>query len=38
MTQKEKAIEIMQELDIYQPYIDGFKNNGYTCYKELVRE
>ncbi len=24
----------MKQLDIYQPYIDGFKNDGYVCYFE----
>ena len=28
MTQKEKAIECMQALDIYKPYIKAFENNG----------
>ena len=28
MTQKEKAIECMQKLDIYKPYIDSFKKDG----------
>ena len=25
MTSKEKAIEILKQLDIYKPYIDGFR-------------
>ena len=29
---KEKAIELMQKLDIYQPYIEAFKNNDITTY------
>lgn len=28
MTQKEKAIECMRELDIYKPYIKAFAENG----------
>lgn len=28
MTQKEKAIECMKELDIYKPYIKAFEKNG----------
>ena len=28
MTQKEKAIECMEKLDIYKPYIQKFKNDG----------
>lgn len=28
MTQKEKAIEVMQDLDIYKPYIEEFKKTG----------
>lgn len=28
MTQKEKAIECMQKLDIYKPYIKAFKDKG----------
>ena len=28
---KEKAIEIMKNLDIYKPYIDGFKQNNDVC-------
>ena len=31
---KEKAIELMKKLDIYKPYIDGFKNNNDVCYYE----
>ena len=28
MTQKEKAIECLEKLDIYKPYIDKFKKDG----------
>ena len=31
---KEKAIELMKKLDIYKPYIDGFKKNNDVCYYE----
>lgn len=31
---KEKALELMERLDIYKPYIDGFKNNDDTCFYE----
>lgn len=33
-TKKEKAIELMKTLDIYKPYIDGFKENGKVCFYE----
>ena len=31
---KEKAIELMQQLDIYKPYIDGFKKHDHVCFYE----
>ena len=31
---KEKALEIMQQLEIYKPYIKGFENNDEVCYFE----
>lgn len=31
---KNKALELMKKLDIYKPYIDGFKENNDTCYYE----
>ena len=31
---KEKAIEFMKKLDIYKPYINGFKNEDTVCYFE----
>ena len=34
MTQKEKAIEIMEKLDIYKPYIKGFKEENKVCFFE----
>ncbi len=32
---KDKAIEIMQTLDIYKPYIQGFKDNDQVCFFEM---
>ena len=29
---KLKAIKTLKELNIYKPYIDGFKKNDYVCY------
>ena len=31
---KEKAIEIMQKLDIYAPYIRGFREENQVCFFE----
>ena len=31
---KDKAIELMKELDIYQPYIDGFEQEDKVCFFE----
>ena len=31
---KEKALELMQKLNIYKPYIEGFKKNNEICYFE----
>ena len=31
---KEKALELMNRLDIYKPYINGFKKNNDTCFYE----
>ena len=31
---KEKAIELMKKLDIYQPYIQGFKDENKVCFFE----
>ena len=30
MTQKEKAIELLKQLDIYKPYIEGFRKKKTT--------
>ena len=32
---KEKAIELMKKLNIYKPYIDGFKEENNVCYFEM---
>lgn len=32
---KEKAIEIMQKLDIYAPYIRGFQEENQVCFFEV---
>ena len=32
--QKAKAIEIMKQMDIYNPYIEGFKNEDKVCFFE----
>lgn len=34
MDKKEKAIELLQELDIYKPYINGFKRSNKVCFFE----
>ena len=31
---KIKAIELLKQLDIYKPYIDGFKERGQVCFFE----
>ena len=31
---KQKAIELLNKLDIYKPYIKGFKENNRICYFE----
>ena len=32
--QKAKALELMKQLDIYQPYIKGFKDKDQVCFYE----
>lgn len=32
--QKDKAIELMKRMDIYKPYIQGFRENGMACFFE----
>lgn len=34
MTSKEKAIEILKQLDIYKPYINGFRDKDKVCFFE----
>ena len=34
MTKKEKAIELMKRLDIYKPYIKGFRESDKVCFFE----
>ena len=31
---KQKAIELMNRLDIYKPYIKGFKDKNSVCFYE----
>ena len=32
--QKAKAIELMKQMDIYKPYIDGFEKDDQVCFFE----
>lgn len=34
MTKKEKAIELMKQLNVYKPYIDGFRDEDKVCFFE----
>ena len=34
MAKKRKAIELLKELDIYMPYIEGFKERNQVCFFE----
>ena len=34
IAKKEKAIELLKELDIYAPYIEGFKERDKVCFFE----
>ncbi len=34
VSKKDKALELMKKLEIYQPYIDGFKNENKVCFFE----
>ena len=34
--QKDKAIELMKQMDIYKPYIQGFRENGMVCFFERL--
>ena len=29
---KDKAIEVLKKLDIYTPYIQGFRDNDQVCF------
>lgn len=31
---KNKAIEVLKQLKIYEPFIEGFKENDYVCFFE----
>ena len=33
---KQKAIELMQKLDIYRPYIKGFKDKTNVCFMNAL--
>ena len=33
--QKAKAIEIMRQMGIYQPYVDGFEKDDHVCFFEF---
>lgn len=32
IAKKEKAIELLKEMDIYTPYIKGFEEKGLVCF------
>ena len=34
IAKKEKAIELMKRLDIYEPYIKGFRESDKVCFFE----
>ena len=34
IAKKEKAIEIMKKMDIYKPYIKGFRESDKVCFFE----
>ena len=34
IAKKEKAIELLKEMDIYTPYIKGFEEKGMVCFFE----
>lgn len=36
VTKKDKAIELMRQLGIYQPYIQDFQENDYVCFFERL--
>lgn len=34
ITKKEKAIELLKRMDIYKPYIQGFRDSDKVCFFE----
>lgn len=34
ITKKEKAVELLKEMDIYAPYIEGFEKQDKVCFYE----
>ena len=36
IAKKEKAIELLKEMDIYTPYIKGFEEKGLVCFKVVT--
>ncbi len=34
VSKKDKALELMKQLKLYQPFIEDFKSDGYVCYFE----
>lgn len=34
VSKKGKALELMKRLDIYEPYIEGFRDNNQVCFFE----
>lgn len=34
VTKKDKALELLKRLDIYKPYIKGFRDNDLVCFFE----
>ena len=34
IAKKEKAIELLKQMDIYAPYIKGFREKGMVCFFE----
>ena len=34
IAKKEKAIELLKEMDIYKPYIQGFRESDKVCFFE----
>ncbi len=36
IAKKEKAIELLKEMDIYTPYIKGFEEKGLVCFLRIT--